>query len=385
MKLGLAELKDQMVRRGLGLTTAADLAGAPVAAPLAGAVPGAAPGARDGAVVGLDFAGFAPAMAGGRMGEAGNGGVAFDLPTAALVGVHEWFLDERGMAGTVESYKERDQTLDMWRPPRGSAGPVRRLGWGKEEPWFAPLTVMAVTAALRARQVARGDANGWGAANKFVWVGRACWPSAALLAETQRAVVGGGGWVRNNIYVDATTADERVWAIAQAAACGQVAAVIADGSGLADRHLRKIQLAAEGRAVNEPNDRGVGAAIGGSSSKMILLARPPQELGAQSLAWARWLVRPVVSLTHLDMTTRLIVPAAPRWRVAWLGGKGPLQTCGASLPRWMELEWVHEVDDGAGALRVSADVGSGSGQGENSKLKTQNAKRDGQNTKRGVA
>lgn len=189
-------------------------------------------------------------------------------------------------------------------------------------PWLPPLCILAHAAA---RVLAA--AGGW-----VFWVGRSVWPRPWVLAgeggEGGKEGEGGKtGLLERSVFVDAATLAERVWAADLLLRCPAVAAVVADGSGFAMPHTRRLQLAAQGGRAT------------------ALLARPPWELKELSAAATRWLVRPCPSPTD-----------CPRWTVELLRCKGVQPA--PEAPRAWAVEWDHERR----ALVVPADVVHRSGQ-----------------------
>lgn len=184
-------------------------------------------------------------------------------------GVHEWFA-----VGDRERLR---------LPPMGA---LMEIAWRVLE-WESR------TAPARRRRV--------------VWIGRACHPPAAALVRGLRGVVDGrrpspdAALLERSILVDASTPQERSWAIEQAARCPGVCAVIADGAGFDTALSRRVQLAAQG-------------------SSLVLLARLDRERDARSVALTRWLVSP-----------RTEGESAPErsWHVHLLRSKQPTAEIGA--------------------------------------------------------
>lgn len=116
-------------------------------------------------------------------------------------------------------------------------------------------------------------------AARVVWIGRACHPPAQALMRGVRGVIDGrrprpdAALLHRSLFVDANTAPERAWAVEQAARCPGVCAVIGDGAGFDAGLSRRVQLAAQGRAL-------------------VLLARLDRERDARSVSLTRWLVAP---------------------------------------------------------------------------------------------
>jgi len=187
------------------------------------------------------------------------------------------------------------------------------FGDGDEEsrnsPWLPPLAVLSHV-AHRATLTDR---------RSTIWVGRHCWGYAPALIgadESKRS------FVERSILIDATTLDERAWAIDLALRCPAIAAVIADGTGLKLAITRRLQLA---------------AASGGA---LCLLLRPPWELSELSAAKTRWRVR-----SERSENTE------PRWTVELLRCKGvrPMREEGA--------RWIVRLEDETGHVSLVAAAG----------------------------
>ena len=179
----------------------------------------------------------------------------------------------------------------------------------RNSPWFPPLTLISHV-AHRATLADR---------RSTIWVGRGCWPYAPALIgadESKRL------FVERSMLIDATTLDERAWAIDLALRCPAIATVIADGTGLKLAITRRLQLA---------------AASGGAP---CLLVRPPWELSELSAAKTRWRVRAERSES-----------TEPRWTIELLRCKGvrPMRGEGA--------RWVVRLDDETGNVSLVAAPG----------------------------
>ncbi len=179
-------------------------------------------------------------------------------------------------------------------------------GFPKQAAWLPPLTVMVHLA----RQVALA-----GHAGPIVWIGRRCWPYPPVCGEAV---------LERSIFVDATSLNERAWAIDVSLRCPSLAAVIGDGTALNMSATRRLQLAAAD-----------GGALG-------LILRPPQDLRQLSAAHTRWSVAPSVALS-----------AFPRWTIRLLRCKG------VRLPEI--TTWTLELNHETGALDLVSDAADRSG------------------------
>lgn len=170
--------------------------------------------------------------------------------------------------------------------------------------WSPPLCLLADLAALAFDQRA-----GEGLA---LWIGRRCWPYAALLARWPDLL-------RASVLVDTPSDAERLWAIDTAARSPACTALIADGQGLNLAATRRVQLAA-----------GVGGGV-------CLLARPARDAAELSAASARWRVTPERSDCE-----------RPRWTVTLLRDKA--RPAVMDHPPAYSVEW----DDETGAVGLPA-------------------------------
>lgn len=233
------------------------------------------------------------------------------------------FSGEASRSTTATGWPEVDRALNGGLVPgvhewfgEDVAADIDRSGNGKQGDWRPPLAVL-MHLAKQVRPTRQGAA-GW-----VVWVGRRCWPHPHGLV---------GGLVREerllarSLWVDPADRASRLWAIDLAARCGDVAVVMADGSGLDMAATRRLQLAA------------------GAGDTLVLLARPPMEEKALSAARTRWRVTPTVSETPF-----------PRWELALCRCKGGQRGAGREGPgRWL-LEGVRSR--GQGLVVVPATPG----------------------------
>lgn len=188
--------------------------------------------------------------------------------------------------------------------------PERGTGARRDRRWFAPLCLLAdsaarVLAALPSRAL-------------VVWIGDRCRPYAPLLARWPDLA-------RASVFVEPPDTGARLWALDAAARCASVAAVIGDGSGLNMAATRRLTLA-------------IGAGGG-----WCALARPPGDMGQLSACATRWVVSPAPWDGY-----------SPRWSVALVRDK-------AATVRDGPRRWLVEWNDEAGAVGVSAGVGGAAG------------------------
>lgn len=198
-------------------------------------------------------------------------------PEGGLVrgAVHEWF----GVSSPGLSPPNRDPQDEGWSPP------------------LFLLTHLAKRAVL--------GAQSRGAPDQVVWIGQNVWPYPRALSDSVsspggRVVQAGDAPLGHQLRVRIALAEdgqapepdllhrslfvapdgssktketsERLWAIDTALRCPGVTAVVADGTGLTMAATRRLQLAAASTGV------------------LVLLARPPQEVGEISAATTRWSV-----------------------------------------------------------------------------------------------
>jgi hypothetical protein len=162
--------------------------------------------------------------------------------------------------------------------------------------WHPPLALLLYLASRPRTQI---DPHQPAPASLILWIGRKVWPSGFSLQATP-------GLLDRSILIDATDEAERLWAIDVALRSSTSPAsivVVADGSGLSLASTRRLQLAAEaGRSI-------------------ALLARPPREQTALSVAATRWHVAaspPRITAEHL--VHRRVLPP-PRWSLRLLRWK----------------------------------------------------------------
>ncbi|HLP85526.1 MAG TPA: hypothetical protein VK157_14350, partial [Phycisphaerales bacterium] len=204
-----------------------------------------------------------------------------------------------------------------------------------------PMSVLVHVAACAAHDGGEvGRAAPW-----LVCIGREVWPTphAVVRGAGQGERTEDGELLRRMLLIDPPSEADRHWAIELALRCEGLI-VIGDASGVDMATSRRLQLAAE-----------AGHSLG-------LLARPPSEAQAMSVATTRWLVQPVATEA-----------ARPRWRVTLARCKG-LQSAqlpiggtqddvpGLSLARVArgmvtdDRSLLVEVNDAGGVVPVHADI-----------------------------
>lgn len=240
-------------------------------------------------------------------------------------GVHEWFgTGCSGEGRTPGSPTQTPASFGAWAPPLFLLGHL----------------------AARAVQ----EASERGAPTYVLWIGRSVWPyprtlnggvelmevdrrseappglgaspCGGLLLDfdlelrevPERFSLAGGPLFEHSLFVDPGSgyaqAGQRLWAIDTALRCPSVTAIVADGSGLPMAATRRLQLAAA------------------AGDALVLLARPPVEVGEVSAATTRWAVTRAHGTATEPGTEQQIdgdLPsdaAPPRWRVELLRAKG---------------------------------------------------------------
>lgn len=187
-----------------------------------------------------------------------------------------------------------------------------------EAEWTPPLFLLAHVA----RQAVL-DAVERGAPSTVIWVGRRVWPYPRALTggvevvetrsvddgdgelqlglalrEAPGESVDGGALFSHSLFVEPPDAGLRLWAIDAALRCEGVTAVVADGSGFGMAATRRLQLAAA------------------AADALVLIGRPPSEIGEVSAATTRW----TVARAPDEDTAR-----GPRWWTTLLRAKGAQQ------------------------------------------------------------
>ena len=178
--------------------------------------------------------------------------------------------------------------------------------------WYPPLALLASMACRLAAQ-------------KYVlWVGRRCWPNWYFL-QAAGGIVDSG--TAEGIYFDPLSAEQWLDGIVQAARCRSVSLIVA--STTEDIPLsvgRRLQLAAE------------------AGQTRILLARPMNQSAGHCWALTRWHIRPRPSA----------VPQ-PQWDIHLVTAK---KRSARPVNQWT-ASWNYEVVHGAGYMRISPALGSG--------------------------
>jgi hypothetical protein len=204
-------------------------------------------------------------------------------------GVHEWF----GVHPFSASHAPVDAEPRVRERAQPGAG--QYAGGRAASPWRPPLCILAHLARTAVLAHGRHDDDDDLNHALVIWIGRACWPFAELLAPSAGVVTLETGRIgrapdlrRRSIFIDPANGAERLWSIDLAVRTSSVAAVIADGRGFGLRETRRLQLAAE-HAVAP-----------------ILLARPAEEVSHLSAAGIRWMVSAAPSSGR---------QRRPRWRI----------------------------------------------------------------------
>ncbi len=119
---------------------------------------------------------------------------------------------------------------------------------------FSPLCVLVHLAAQAAKTID----------GEVIWIGRRCWPNPQFLTR-QRLL-------ERSLFVDASDAGTRLWAMELAMRSPAVAAVVGDAAGFNISATRRLQLAAR------------------EAKGLVLLSRPAREIAMPSAALSRWAV-----------------------------------------------------------------------------------------------
>ena len=222
----------------------------------------------------------------------------------------------------------------------------------REDQWLAPVCLLThvarrALAAMPGRWVVwvhgserGGGVCGGGGGGEGGGGGGGLPPYGRVLVDGAGGV--GDALLRRSIFVEAPDRASRLWAIDLALRCAGLACVVGDGRGFDVGATRRLQLAAR-----------AGGTLG-------LLARPPTEAGAPSVASSRWLVRrapPEIGPGRADDASldRETGHGGVRWIVELLRCKGVRPRTEASR-RWA-LEWSFETCD----VSVVAGVVGGTG------------------------
>jgi hypothetical protein len=133
--------------------------------------------------------------------------------------------------------------------------------------WSPPLMLLVHLACEAVAQAERESSALW-----FCWIGPRVWPSPSSLARARQDLLG------RSLFVDATDAASRLWAVDLAARIPSVL-VIADGTSFDMAASRRVLLATESVSAS-----------GGGGGWLAHLARPPWEAREPSAASTRWMV-----------------------------------------------------------------------------------------------
>ena len=178
--------------------------------------------------------------------------------------------------------------------------------------WYPPLTLLASMAGQ------------WASGKWVLWVGRRGWPSGSFVHAAGNGVHSG---TADGICFDPLSAEQWLDAIVQAARCPSVALIVAATTEDVPLSVgRRLQLAAEaGRA-------------------RILLARPIAHSAGHCWACTRWHIQPRPSGTN-----------QPQWNIHLITVK---KRSAMPFSQWT-ASWKYEVIHGAGYMRISPAMGSG--------------------------
>jgi hypothetical protein len=166
----------------------------------------------------------------------------------------------------------------------------------------------------------------------IAWVGPQSHPTPQFLERL--------GILDRSLFVDATDAGSRLWAIELSMRCPAVACVVGDAQGFKISATRRLELVAR------------------DCNCLALLARPGSEIGIVSAAMTRWAVHPLLHEKEKIMDpTGIPIPAYrdwdprpmpqhPAWMLELLCCKG-MQPAGGN-------HWPLEWDCAKGAVVISA-------------------------------
>ncbi len=201
--------------------------------------------------------------------------------------------------------------------------------------WHPPLSIISV---LLKRAIKLSASQESLKQKKLIlWVGRKCWPTPHLLSSIFSLPENEQGFKEstsslptkpfnlpseNSIFLDPPDKQSRLWALIQGLRCSLTLSIIADGSGFSSVASRRIQLAAQ------------------KQNALILLCRPPWELGRPSSAQTKWLVSPLPSSE-----------ASPAWSLELIRSRG------LSSP----AKWVLQVTEERSYEEISFDPASAQG------------------------
>ncbi len=235
-----------------------------------------------------------------------TGWPAVDDVLKGASGVQNATLDPLGAANQGLVRGAVHEWFGVSSPESSGTKLTRNRGEGRGEGWSPPLFLLT---HLAKRAVLEAQARG--APDQVVWIGRNVWPYPRALSDSTHVVQAAGSPAGHQLRVPIALAEggstgqgigqeagqemgpdllhrslfvapdarskgretsERLWAIDTALRCRGVTAVVADGTGLTMAATRRLQLAAASTGV------------------LVLLARPPQDVGEISAATTRWVI-----------------------------------------------------------------------------------------------
>lgn len=165
--------------------------------------------------------------------------------------------------------------------------------------WFPPLFL--ISALLKNTLSSEKFISQITAKRKYIiaWVGRKCWPTPQMLQKIFSSPdnpLDLWCWKEFCVFLNPRDKQERLWCIAEILRHRSILAVVADGSGLNSKYMRRLQLAAR-----EGNSLGI-------------FNRAPWELTEPSIANSRWNVVPKTNdLKELN------------WQLSLLRAKGAIR------------------------------------------------------------
>lgn len=201
----------------------------------------------------------------------------------------------------------------------GVASPVAAAA--RARPWLPPLAMMVHLACCALEQANQHDAH----CRSVLWVGRDCWPSPLMLAAHPRMQA----LLQASLFIDASTVDDRAWALDVALRSNAACAVLGDCSRFSSVLSRRMQLAAE---------RGGG---------LCVLARPAWEEQELSAACTRWRVMHAARDADANADE-------PAWHMRMLRckahGAAQLQSLGSTHNNTQAKQCLLQLDQRRGAL-----------------------------------
>jgi hypothetical protein len=194
----------------------------------------------------------------------------------------------------------------------------------KARPWLPPLAIVMHIACCALEQTTQAASSLASAAPRVLWIGKDCWPSPLALDAHPRT----RALLHASVFIDASSVDERAWALDVALRSRVPRVVVADVSGLSFAHSRRLQLAIEGSAC------------------LCLIARPAWEEHEPSAAGTRWLVSNAMG-------------ERPAWDVRMLRCKGQAQALGEAQRNVEARHGTVELDAQTAAIIPLARAGDG--------------------------